>query len=254
MSAQLATEAPLDAPSSAPLTPFTARSSLGPHVVLAVFTLLVIGGIALALFVTSPPDAVQQLRAAAGATSGTSSFVLTDTNAISPLTSGPTGASVGQSMVVHVRFSAPDAVEETGTLSNGQVATLIVVGSRRFERQAGAKRFTEGPPAPGLGEQAAQTLLLPVQDAAHATDAVRIPAPAGAQAYVFLPDHEETLVRTVLGATSSQVTGLAFSALVRGEFLVDERITGVLQGQRLSVDLAFSQVGSAAPVKVPATS
>jgi hypothetical protein len=93
-----------------------------------------------------------------------------------------------------------------------------------------------------------------VQDASHATDAVHIPAPAGAQAYVLLPDHEEALARAVLGATSTQVTGLAFSAVVRGDFLVDERITGVLQGQRLSVDLAFSQVGSAAPVKVPPTS
>jgi hypothetical protein len=234
------------------MNPDTGRTRLMTHVVLGVFTLLVVGGIVLSL-VISTPAAVQQLRAGAGATAQAQSFVLTDTNSIAPI-SGANAAALTRSMVVHVRYEAPDHLEESGIGPTGEPVSVIVVGPRHFQRQAGDARYTELPPTPNLGTEAVQTVLLPLQGAAKASSAVPEPGPPGAQGYQFLPDRPSLLITTVLGASLSQVRDLRFTAVVRGDFVTDERITAVAANDRLTVDLAFSRVGSASPVTVPATS
>lgn len=234
------------------MSPDTVRTRLMTHMVLGIFTLLVVGGIVLSL-VISTPDAVQQLRAGAGATAQAQSFVLTDTNTIAPISPG-SAATLTRSQVVHVRYQAPESLEETGIGPAGEPVSVIVVGPRHFQRQAGEARFTELPPTPNLGTEAVQTVLLPLQGAAKASWAVDEPGPGGAQSYRFLPDQPSLLITTVLGASLSQLRDLRFTAVVRGDFLTDERITAVAAGDRLTVDLAFSQVGSAPPVTAPATS
>jgi hypothetical protein len=54
-----------------------------------------------------------------------------------------------------------------------------------------------------------------------------------------------------LGVRPAQLSAPRLTAEVRGDFLVDERITALVGQQRLEVDLAFSAVGSAPPVQVP---
>ena len=234
------------------MTSDTDRTRLMTHTVLGVFTLLVVGGIVLSL-VISTPDAVQQLRAGAGSTAQAQSFVLTDTNTIAPI-SGGNAAALTRSQVVHVRYQAPDHLEESGIDSTGEPVSVIVVGPRHFQRQAGDADYTELPPTPQLGTEAVQTVLLPLQGAAKASSAVDEPGPPGAQSYRFLPDRPSLLITTVLGASASQLRDLRFTAVVRGDFLTDERITAEAAGDRLTVDLVFSLVGSAPPVTVPATS
>jgi hypothetical protein len=210
-------------------------------------SILAVGAIALSL-ATAPPDATQQLRIAAGATVQSSGFVLTDTNSIAP-----SGARA-RSMVVHVLYEAPNRVKESGLDSTGHALTVVVVGQRHFERRAGDKHWVELPPTPQLSTEAVQALLVPIQGAEHATDAVRASVGDGATTYRFLPSDAARLIRTLLGATPTQLTALRFTAVVRGDVLTDERITAAVRGEQLEVDLAFSAVGSAPRVELPPTS
>ena len=228
--------------------PASLRGRLVPHVLVGVLTVLVLGGIALSL-ATAPPDATQQLRIAAGATDQSSGFVLTDTNSIAP--SGAAPRSHGGAACL---YQSPDRVKESGTDSTGQALSVIVIGQRHFERRAGDPKWTELAPTPQLGTEAVQTLLFPLQGAQHAVDAVRTSVGGGATTYRFLPSDSAQLIRTVLGATPSQLSSLRFTAVVRGDYLADERITAVARGEQLEVDLAFSAVGSAPGVEVPPTS
>jgi len=228
--------------------PASLRGRLVPHVLVGMLTVLVLGGIALSL-ATAPPDATQQLRIAAGATEQSSGFVLTDTNSIAPPGAAP------RSMVVRVVYRSPDRVKESGTDSTGQALSVIVIGQRHFERRAGDPKWTELAPTPQLSTEAVQTLLFPLQGAQHAVDAVRTSVGSGATTYRFLPSDSAQLIRNILGATPSQLSSLRFTAVVRGDYLADERITAVVRGgEQLEVDLAFSAVGSAPGVEVPPTS
>ena len=211
-----------------------------PFLTVGVLGLLALGGLLLSL-AEAPPVAVTELHTAAAATLAASGFDLTDTNTATPL--GPSGTA--GSVTIRVRYEAPDAVEETGPDAAGHQVTVRVVGSRRFGL-VGPSRWTELPPAAALGAKAAETFLSPLRAAASAPVVT-----GGPTTFRLVPAHEAAFVARLLGRPSAQLTKVALSARVQGEFLTDERITAVLGTARLQVDLAFTTVGRAGSIPVP---
>ncbi len=217
-----------------------------PRLLLSVFGLLVVGGIALSL-ATAPPVAPQQLHTAAGATVAAPGFVLTDTNSVTALAAAPGASAPTRSEVVHVLYQAPDGVLESGTDSTGQPVSVIVLGARHY-RSSGAK-WVALPPSPTLGTQAVQTVLAPLRAASDATEVVR-----SGDTYTFVPPDLSGFITKLLGTNPSQLSSLRLTATVHGEFVTDEQVSAVLGQERLRVDLAFSMIGSAPPVVVPPAS
>jgi hypothetical protein len=210
------------------------------------FGLLVVGAIALSLS-SAPPVAQQQLHVAAGATLAATGFALIDTNSISPLSPAARAADQGQNartVVIRVLYTAPDRVQESEVGPNGQTVSVIVIGARRY-RSSGSG-WTELPPSPGLGAQAAETITSPLRAAANATTVTR-----QGDVYYFVPPDVVRFLSSVLGVNASQLSSPSLSAVIHGDFLTDERISAVVQHQRLSVDLAFFAIGSAPPVLAP---
>jgi hypothetical protein len=220
---------------------------LRSEIVLGVFVVLLAGGIALSL-ATAPQLAPQQLRVAADATLAAPGFVLTDTNSVTALGVSAPLAERTRTQVVHVLYEAPDRVRESGPGPNGQTLAVIVVGARHFSRSGG--RWQELAPSPGLGAEAVQTVLSPLKAAAQAVKVERL----GDSGYRFLPADLESFVTTILGTSPSQLSSLRLTATVGGDYLVGERVTGVLGHERLEVDISLSAIGSAPPVSVPPTS
>jgi hypothetical protein len=216
------------------------------HALVGVFALLVLGGIALSLS-SAPPVDVQQLSIAAEATMTASGFALADTNSVTVVGPVPGAAGTGQpsrTVVIRVRYQAPDRVQESEAGPTGGTVSVIVIGSERF--RSNGSQWTALPPQPGLGAQAARTITSPLQVAASATTVTR-----HGTVYQFVPRRLDQFLVTVLGVRPSQVSEPRLTAVVRGEYLTDERITAVLSQQRLEVDLAFSAIGSAPPVHAP---
>ena len=211
-----------------------------PHVTVGLFGLLVLGGVALSL-ASAPAVAVTELHTAARATLAASGFDLTDTNTATP--SGPSGGERAAE-VIRVRYQAPDAVEETGPDATGHQVTVRVVGSRRFVLVGGT--WTERSPVRDLGAQVVQSFLFPVRAVAAAPEVT-----GGPTLFRVVPAHEAAFVTRLLGRPRASLSGLAVTARVRGDVLVSEHVSAVLGGERLQVDLAFSAVGEAAPVRVP---
>lgn len=213
------------------------------HVLLGVLTLLVVGAIALSL-ATAPPDGPQQLRGAAEATVAAPGFELQDTNSVtSPAATG------GQARVevINVLYEAPDRVLETGPGPNGQMVSVLVAGDRHFSRTGAG--WEELPPSPGIGADAVQTVLSPLQAASGATDVAR-----SGDVYRFLPPDLDRFVATILGTSPAALSSLRLTATVEGEFVTRVQVVGVLHGERLEVMVALSRIGSAPPVTVPPAS
>ncbi len=93
-------------------------------------------------------------------------------------------------------------------------------------------------------------MLSPLKAAADAVKVARL----GNDGYRFLPADVQSFVTTVLGTSPSQLSSLRLTATVAGDYLVGERITGVLGHERLEVDITLRAIGSAPPVSVPAVS
>ena len=120
-----------------------------PFVLVGVFTILLVGAIALSLS-TAPPLDEQQLHIAATATLDASGFVVVDTNSItSPGSTSPVPGS--ETVVVHVLYQAPDAIEESEVGPGGQTGAVILIGARRF-RESGSQ-WTELSASPGVGSR-----------------------------------------------------------------------------------------------------
>jgi hypothetical protein len=214
-----------------------------PFVLVGALGMLSAGAIVLSV-ATAPVTDVEQLHLAAGSTLAASGFSLVDTNSVvSEATVGPTAGS-GTTQVVHVRYQAPDAVEETGPNATGQIVTVVVVGSRRFEGVG--SRWEELPPAPGLGAAAVDDLLFPLRAAATADQVVR-----SGDRYGFVPKDLTGFLTTLLGLRPAHLESLQVSAKVTGDFVSTERISVRLGQERLQVALVFNAIGSAPPVTVP---
>ena len=216
-----------------------------PFVLLGVFAVLVVGAIALSL-ATAPPLAQQQLQHAAKATMAAPSFVLTVTDSVTNLqpSSSPNLQPSG-TQTLHVVYQAPDSVQETELGPGGQSASVIVVGDRRFRASDG--HWTELPPSPGLGTLAVASIMAPLHAAANATDVTR-----QGDLYRFGGNDVDTLVRNLLAVGTSPLVSPSLTAVVSGGYVTHQRVTAVVGRQRLSLDLAFSAIGTAPAVEVPA--
>jgi hypothetical protein len=216
------------------------------YVLVGVFALLVVGAIALSLSSAPPVDA-QQLSIAAKATMTASGFAFVDTNSVTVV--GPVPGAAGakppsRTVVIRVLYQSPDRVQESEAGPTGGTVSVIVIGSERF--RSNGSQWTALPPQPGLGAQAAMTITSPLQVAASATTVTR-----HGTVYQFVPRSLDQFLVTVLGVRPAQVSEPRLTAIVHGDYLSDERISALVGQQRLEVDLAFSAVGSAPPVRAP---
>ncbi len=216
-----------------------------PFVILGVFTILVVGAIVLSLS-TAPRVDDQQLHIGATATLDASGFVVVDTNSVTAPGSGAS-ASGSQTIIVNVLYQAPDAIEESETGPGGQTGAVILIGARRFRESGG--QWTELAPTPGLGVRVVRTIQSPLRAASGAVVVSR-----HGDLYRFVPKGLYKFLTSVLGVRPSQVSSPLLTAEVQGEFLTHEQITALVGAQRLTVDLVFSDIGSAPPVEAPPTS
>jgi hypothetical protein len=216
-----------------------------PFVLVGVFAILLVGAIVLSLS-TAPPLDEQQLHVAATATLNASGYVVVDTNSVtSPGSTVPVSGS--EAVVVHVLYRAPEAIEEIEMGPNGQTDAVILIGAHRF-RESGSQ-WTELPPSPRVDSQVVRTIRSPLQAAAGAVVVTR-----QGDLYRFVPPRLDRFLTSVLGVRPSQVSSPRLTAEVRGEFLAHERITALVGRQSLTVDLVFSDIGSAPPVVAPPAS
>ena len=217
-----------------------------PFVLVGVFAALLIGGIALSLS-TAPPLSQQQLRNGAAATLSASGFALVDTNSVAPLPSATAASGSVETVVFHVLYTAPDAVEESEAGAGGAIMSIILIGDRRF--QGSGSQWTALPPSRGAGAGAVGTILSPLQAAASATKVTR-----HGDLYGFVPTSSDRLLTEVLGVRPSQLSSPRLTAVVRAGSLTRETITATYRHERLTVDLVFSRIGSAPPVTAPPSS
>jgi uncharacterized protein YejL (UPF0352 family) len=215
-----------------------------PFILLAVFGVLVIGAIALSL-TTAPPLAQQQLQRAAKTTMAAPSFVLVITDSVSnqPGSSAQNTQPPG-TQTLHVVYQAPDSVQETELGPGGQSASVIVIGDRRFRSSDGT--WTELPPSPGLGTLAVASIMTPLQAAANATDVTR-----QGDLYTFGATNVDALVSNLLAVGTAPVSSASLTAVVSGDYVTHQTVTAVVGGQRLTLDLAFSDFGTAPAIEVP---
>ena len=218
-----------------------------PFVIVGVFTILLVVGIVLSLS-DAPPVAEQQLHIAASATLNASSFTVVDTNSVTASGSvAPTAGPSSGTVVVHVLYQVPDAVEESEVGPDGQTGAVILIGARGFRESA--SQWTELAPAPGLVNRVVKTIQSPLQAASSAVTVTR-----DGDLYRFVPTNPGRFLASILGVRPSQLSSPRFTAEVHGEFLTHEWITALVRRQRPTVDLAFSDIGSAPPVQAPPTS
>jgi hypothetical protein len=220
-----------------------------PHTLVAVLTLLTLGAIVLSLW-SAPPIDVERLRLAADATRSASGFVLTDTVTVISLVPGiPAGEQAGLSGrdVLHVVYQAPDRVEEAHVDATGVLVRLLIVGSSSFQNRGAG--WTRLPARPSQGAEAARAVLDPLQAPASSTYVV-----SRGGMFQFVPADLDRFVFRYLGAHVATLSSLSVSAVVRGDYLTGERLTAVREDRRITVDLAFTAIGSAPAVLAPPAS
>jgi hypothetical protein len=218
-----------------------------PFLLVAVFGILLIGGIALSLS-SAPSIEQQQLRNAATSTQDASGFELVDTNSVTPLAASPATAGQGpETVVFRVLYQAPDAVEESEAGPGGTTMAVILIGSHRF--QGNGSSWTELPPVDNAGEKAVQTIMSPLRAAASATHVTR-----DGDVYAFVPPNVDQLLTSILGIRAAQLTSPHLTAVVHDGTLTESAITALDKSVRLGVDLVFSAIGSAPPVVAPPSS
>ena len=169
--------------------------------------------------------------------------MVVDTNSVT----SPGAVAGSETVVVHVLYQAPDAIEESEAGPGGQTGAVILIGARRFRESGG--QWTELPPSPGLGVRVVKTIQSPLRAVSGAVVVSR-----DGDLYRFVPSGLDRFLTSVLGVRPSQVSSPLLTAEVHGEFLTHERITALVGAQRLTVDLVFSDIGSAPPVEAPPTS
>jgi hypothetical protein len=197
----------------------------------------------------SPPELVTQLRLAAATTAAAPSFVLTDTGTVSSALPGVPAATerrLANTIVVRIVYQAPDRVEDRRTAADGTL-TNVVIGSTSF-RRSGA-RWYQFPPRPSLGLSAARVVLYPLRVAAGATVVARR---GGVD--TFLPANLDQVTMTLLGSHVAQLSSVSVSAVVDGDHVARESVTAVRGSERLSLDLAYTSIGTAPPVVAPPAS
>jgi hypothetical protein len=217
-----------------------------PFILVGVFAVLLIGGIALSLS-SAPPLAQQQLHDGATATLSASGFALVDTNSVSAATSGPAAPGSAETVVFRVLYQAPDAVEESEVGPGGETMSIILIGDRRF--QGSSSQWTALPASRGAGAGAVKTILSPLQAAASATKVT-----AHGDLYSFVPTSSDRFLAEVLGVRASQLSSPHLTAVVRAGSLIRETITATYDHERLGVDLVFSRIDSAPAVTAPPSS
>jgi hypothetical protein len=213
-----------------------------PFVLLGVFTVLVVGAIALSLS-SAPPLAQQQLQNAAQATMAAPGFSLALSSSVT--TSANSGQPSGTVRLL-VLYRAPEAVEETEQGPPGESAAVIVIGDRRY--QASDSHWTALAPSPGVGALLVKSLMTPLQAAAKASDVTR-----QGDLYRFSTNDVDHVVRTLLSVGTTPLSSPRLNAVVHGGYLTHEQITALVAHQRLDLELAFSSIGTAPPVRVPST-
>lgn len=217
----------------------------GPHLTLALLTVLSIGAILYSL-ATAPANAERQLRTAAGNTQGAASFVSTFTYAVE------TTSGSQRSETVRYVYQAPDKVEESGTNSSGQKVTLLVIGSSRYVQQ-GSGRWVElrAPAGASYGAQAASGLQIPIAQAASATNVTR-----KGDVFRFVPGDETKFLVTILGLQPAQLTpgSAEFAAQVHNEFVTVLEVTAATSSERVGAKLSYSQIDHAPALQAPPAS
>jgi hypothetical protein len=225
----------------------TSQTRALPFLLVAVFGILLVGGIALSLS-SAPSIEQQQLRNAATSTKDASGFELVDTNSVTPLATGAASAGQGpETVIFRVLYRAPDAIEEAEAGPGGTTMAVILIGSRRF--QGNGSTWTALPPAANAGEKAVNTVMSPLRAAASATHVTRV-----GDVYTFVPPDVDQLLTSILGIRATQLASPNLTAVIRDGTLTQAHISALDGTVRLEVDLAFSAVGSAPPVVVPPSS
>lgn len=222
-----------------------------PHITLGILTLLAVAALVLSLS-TAPPNAEQQLRTAAANTAGASSFVLTDVETAGPVPTKGAAASPTREQAVIV-YQAPDRVQETVTAS-GRTASVLVVGSHRYERSANGKWYDLGPSAsgstagPSAGSVAAQDILFPLKSLSKATNVI-----VSREVYAFVPDQPVLFLDRLIG-TAVPASETSYAATVEGEFLHEAEVVIRQSGEQVTVLLALSHIQDAPALAAPSAS
>jgi len=146
-------------------------------------------------------------------------------------------------VIIHVLYQAPDAVEESEAVPAGTMA-VILIGNRRFDGIG--TQWTQLPDSKGAGAGAIQRIMYPLRAASSATTVT-----GHGDRYSFVPAGPSSFLQTILGLAPSALSSPVVTAVVRGGYVVDEQISAVADHERLQVDLVFSAIGSASPVKAP---
>jgi len=217
-----------------------------PFILVGTFAVLLVAGIALSV-VRAPSIDEQLLQNAANATMSASGFAVTDTNSATPVSPGPSlqrpSSPAAQTVVIRVLYQAPDAVEESEAVPAG-TTSVILIGNRRF--QGIGMQWTELPDSNGAAAGAIQRIMFPLRAASSATTVTR-----HGDRYSFVPSGRGSFLQSVLGLPPSALSSPILTAVVRGGYLDEEQISAVADHERLRVDLVFSDIGSASPVKEP---
>lgn len=217
----------------------------GPHLTLALLTVLAVGAIILSL-ATAPANAEQQLRTAAGNTNGAASFVSTFTYVVESTSGTP------RQETVRYVYQAPDRVEETGVNSSGQQVTLLVIGPTRYVRNGTGKwvelKTNSANATSTVGAQAAAGLQVPISQVANA---VHVSGKNGV--YRFVPGNESQFLLTILGFQPAQLTSgsVEFAAEVHNEFVTVIEVTAATATERVGAKLQYSQIDHAPALNPP---
>ncbi|HZU79205.1 MAG TPA: hypothetical protein VE991_04765 [Acidimicrobiales bacterium] len=214
----------------------------GPHLTLALLTVLAIGAILWSL-TTAPVNAEQQLRAAAGNTKGAASFVSTFTYALE------TTSGSQRSETVRYVYQAPDRVEEIGVNSSGQRVTLLVIGPERFVQQGNGRWVKlRAPLGASYGAEAANGLQVPIDQVSTATNVTR-----KGDVFRFTPGDEAKFLLTILGVQPAQLTpgSVEFVAQVQNEFVTTLEVTAATSTERVGAKLVYSQIDHAPALQAP---
>lgn len=226
-----------------------APTSVLSYALLGLLVLFCAGAIVLSLL-TAPTIAQQQLQGAASNTVAASSFVLTDrTTVTAPRQSTALGGRTVESNSARIEYQAPDRVFEKTLEPTGQSVSVLLIDGNRYER-IGSGPWSELPTAsqsgsPG-GAQVVGEMMALLRPLAGATSVVR-----SGSSYRFVPGNRETLLTSIFGQAVPQLSSVEFSAVLKGEFVRNERIVATRASEHITIDFGFLSIGELPPIKTP---
>jgi len=226
-----------------------ARSGVLSYTPLGLLALLSAGAIVLSLL-TAPPIAQQQLRGAARNTVAASSFVLTDMTTVrAPRSSAALGGSTVESNSARIEYQAPDRILEETHEATGLSVSLLLIDGNRYER-TGNGSWSELSPVSQSGSpdgaQVAGEVLALLRPLAGATSVVR-----SGSTYRFVPGNRGTLLTSLFGQAAQQLSSVEFSAVLKGEFVRDERVVATRASERITIDFGLRSIGVLPPIEAP---